>query len=307
MVLMAQVARRHYIGQQSKVRIASDLGLSRFQVARLLDSAVKRGIIRFEVGISGDVDLGLSAELREMYGLSHCVVVETPDESAATLCRYVGTTITELLAEMVTDSDVLGVSTTRALMGLTSPPSRFARCAVVQMTGAISRLDAFDVMDAVRRFTRVGGGPAYLYYAPMLCHRRIVANECRQQPDFLRCRGQYQRLTVAAVGIGAWEAGQSQLYAAADERDRDQCRSRGVVAEVSGLLLDKEGRVVEAPLSERIVGIQEAELRRVPTRIGLAFDIKKAHAIRAALAARLINALVIPRSLAEEVLRPSPG
>lgn len=305
MVLMAQLARRYYIGQQSKVQIASDLGLSRFRVARLLDAAVKRGIVRFEVGIPGDVDLGLSAELRELYGLIHCVVVDTPDTSTQTLCRYVGTTTTELLADTVTDSDVVGLSTTRTLMGLDTPPTRFPRCAVVQMTGAISRLDAFDVMDAVRRFTRVGGGPAYLYYAPMLCHRRIVADECRRHPDFQRCQALYERISVAAVGIGAWEYDQSQLFEAADERDREECRLRGVVAEVSGLLIDSHGAVMSTPLSDRIVGIQEAELRKIPTRIGVAFGVKKARAVRAALAANLINALVIPRSLAEEVLHPS--
>lgn len=173
------------------MEIAADLGLSRFRVARLIDAAHARGLIRIEVGIPGDIDLGLSAELRERFKLAHCIVVDAPDESEETLRHVVGITTTQLLSELVTVRDVLGISSTRVLMGLSEEVPKLARIPVVQITGALSRLDASDVMEAVRRFTRAGGGPAYVFYAPLVCNDSATRDGFHRQPDVARCRERF--------------------------------------------------------------------------------------------------------------------
>src|ERR1700678_737505 len=61
-VLAARVARQYYLEGISKVDIAERLGISRFRVARLLDSARESGLVRIEIGLPGRVlDAGLSA------------------------------------------------------------------------------------------------------------------------------------------------------------------------------------------------------------------------------------------------------
>ena len=63
-VLAARVARQFYLEGVSKVDIADQLGISRFRVARLLDSARESGLVRIEIGLPGGaLDAGLSAEL----------------------------------------------------------------------------------------------------------------------------------------------------------------------------------------------------------------------------------------------------
>ena len=52
-VLAARVAREFYIKGVSKVEIAGRLGISRFRVARLLDSALEAGMVRIEIGLPG--------------------------------------------------------------------------------------------------------------------------------------------------------------------------------------------------------------------------------------------------------------
>ena len=300
-MLMAWVARQHYLEQRSRVQIADELGLSRFQVARLLEQARELGLVRIEVGIPDDVDLDLSGQLQDRFGLRHCAVTQAPDDSLDALRTSVGQAATSLLAEIVTDRDAIGISSTRSLMGL-RPPERFGRCAVVQITGAVSRVDAWDVMEAVRRFTRVGGGPAYLYYAPMLCPDDAGLDAYRRQADFVRCRQLFANLTACAIGIGAWSEGLSTVYEAASAHDRAAAHEADVCAEVVGILLDADGRPVPTPLDGRMNGISEAELRAVPTRIGIVFDDRKRDAVRATLRSGLINGIVTHRSLAEAVL-----
>jgi DNA-binding transcriptional regulator LsrR (DeoR family) len=108
------------------------------------------------------------------------------------------------------------------------------------------------------------------------------------------------------IGIGAWGDGLSTVYEAASAYDRETARDLRVCAEVVGFLLDDEGRKVQTPLDERMIGISEAELRSVPTRIGIAFDVRKSDAVRATLKSGLINGIVIDRDLAEAVLMGGP-
>lgn len=302
MVLMAQVARRYYLGRQSKKQIGDELGLSRFQVARLIDSAILKGIVRIQIGIPGEVLLGLSAELREAFGLEHCVIVDPPDETESSLRHHIGLTTTQLLTEIVGPGDVLGISSTRVLMGLTEPVARFANCPVVQITGALSRPDASDVMEAVRQFTRAGGGPAYVFYAPLICRSEAALRTYYEQPDVTRCMQLFPEVSVSVTGIGAWKPGLSTVYDASSSEDRRTCLARGVTTEIAGILVGADGRAVSTPLSERLIGMSEKQLRRVPTRIGVAFDRRKAGAVRTVLTSHLINSLVTHRSLAEAIL-----
>src|SRR3954453_2094789 len=85
LVLTATVARRYYLDGASKSDIASELGLSRFKVARLLEKARSTGLVRIELDSPGHIDLDLSVRLSDAYGLKHCVVLDQPEDDAELL------------------------------------------------------------------------------------------------------------------------------------------------------------------------------------------------------------------------------
>ena len=47
------VARRYFLERHTKSRIAEDLAISRFKVARLIDEAIEEGLVRFEIDETG--------------------------------------------------------------------------------------------------------------------------------------------------------------------------------------------------------------------------------------------------------------
>lgn len=49
LMLAARVARRHYLDDRSKIDIGAELGISRFQVARLLELARAAGLVEITV------------------------------------------------------------------------------------------------------------------------------------------------------------------------------------------------------------------------------------------------------------------
>lgn len=303
LVLMASVARRYYLADRSKMEIAEELGLSRFQVARLLDKARSSGLVHIEIGRPGAVDLETSGRLRETFGLSHAVVVDVSAAEAAPLRAALGAAAAGLLREVVTPADVLGVAWSRAVSATAAALSALPAVPVVQLTGSLSGrgIDESSV-ELVRRLAAVSRGPAYFFYAPMTVPDAATARALRRQPEVARTLERYAAVTKAVVGIGRWQSGQSTLYDATSPSDRRVLHDLGVRAELSGIFVAEDGSLVRAALTDRMIGVTADQLRAVPEVIGLPYGTQKAPAVRAALRSGLVTSLVTHRSLALALL-----
>src|ERR1700733_15727532 len=101
-LLAGGVARQYYLEGASKIDIADRLGISRFRVARLLESARDAGMVRIEIGLpGGTLDAGLSAELCASFGLKYAFVFNFPDDEQALLRRGLGEAAGQVLMDLL--------------------------------------------------------------------------------------------------------------------------------------------------------------------------------------------------------------
>ena len=302
-VLMASVARRYYLEDRSKTDIAEEFGLSRFKVARLLDTARDTGLVRIEIRYEGEIDVDLSARLREQFGLQHSIVVDTPDDDVDSLRERVGRAAAELLAEVITPQDVLGLAWARSVSAMARVLPRLPGTPVVQLTGALALPDGpATSVDVVRNVARASGGIAHHFYAPLTVADAATARALRQQPEVARAFGQLPSVTKAVAGVGLWEAGQSTLYDTASDDDRRTLRELGVCADISGVFVSADGDPVPTELAERMIAITAEEMRAIPEVIVVPYGVRKAPAVRAALRSGLVAGIVTHTSLARAVL-----
>lgn len=303
LVLTAAVARRYFIDGKSRVEIANEFGMSRFKVARLLTLARSMGLVRIEIGYPGVVDVDLSARLQDAYGLRHAIVVDTPDDDAVSLREHLGRAAAELLGEIVTADDVLGLAWARSVSAMTAQLDRLPAIPVVQLTGALSRPDGDDSsIDLVREVARISGGPAYFFFAPFIVADASTARALRQQPDAAQAFAKIGSVTKAVAGIGAWAPGQSTLYDAAEEKVRRRLAKQGVCAEVSGVFLKDDGTPVQTALNDRMIAINAEEMRAINEVIGIPYGIAKAPAVLAAMRGGYVTSIVTHSSLARALL-----
>lgn len=303
LVLTATVARRHYLDGATKSEIASELGLSRFKVARLLEQARATGVVRIEILSPGQIDLDLSVRLSGAYGLRHCVVMDGPEDDDQLLRASLGRAAAELLTEIVEPGDVLGLAWARSLMAMRTSLTRLARCDVVQLTGALALPKDESPIELVRDVARWSAGQAYVYYAPMIVPDAATARALRTQPEVARAVDKFCELTKAVVGVGAWRAGLSTVADAFDEQERTAVYELGVRGELSGILLDAEGNPVTTALSERLIAIGAEQLRAVPEVIGIVYGAAKADAVHAALRGGFLTSVVTHPAMARQLLQ----
>ncbi|MBM7808264.1 DNA-binding transcriptional regulator LsrR (DeoR family) [Geodermatophilus bullaregiensis] len=302
-VLSASVARRFYLDGRSKVEIADEFGLSRFKVARLLDAARESGLVRIEIRHEGEIDVESSVRLRDRYGLQHAVVVDTPDDDAASLRGHLGRAAAQLLAEVITPDDVLGLAWARAVSAMAEALPPLPGTPVVQLTGVLSLPGGPDTsVDVVRGVARASGGAAHVFYAPFTVPDAATARALRQQPEVASAFAQLPLVTKAVAGVGQWERGQSTLYDVVSDEDRAALHRLGVCADVSGVFLSADGDPVHAELSERMIGIGADQMREIPEVIVIPYGTAKARAVRAALRSGLVGGIVTHTALAHAVL-----
>ena len=316
LVLAASIARRHYIDGRTKIEIADEFRLSRFKVARLLEAARAQGLVRIEIGHVGTIDVDTSGRLAERFGLRHAIVVDTPDDDPVSLRRALGTAAADLLSEIVTPTDVIGLAWARSVQAMVAELKRLPPVPVVQLTGALtsshdsSSIDGKSSLDIVREVARISGGPAHVFFTPFLVTDPAAARALRKQPDVARAFDKIASVTVAVVGIGHWAPGQSTLYDAATEREQTRLRHEAVCAEMAGVFLTADGHILQTALNDRMIAISGAQLRRVDQLIAIPYGVAKAPAVRAALLSGLVVTLVTHVSLAEALLadpgRPPP-
>ena len=309
LVLAASIARRHYVDGLSKIEIADEFRLSRFKVARLLEAAREQGLVRIEIGHTGTIDVGTSGRLAERFGLRHAIVVDTHDDDPASLRRNLGRAAADLLSEIITPTDVIGLAWARSVQAMVSELERLPAVPVVQLTGALtsmndtsSSINGDSAVDIVREFARVSGGPAYLLIAPLHVTDPAHAPPQRRPHAPARAFDKIPRVTVGVVGIGQWAPGLSPVYDTATERERARLTRDGVCAEAAGVFLTADGRVLQTALTDRMIGISGAQMGSFDHLIAIPYGVAKASAVRAALLSGMVKTLVTHVSMAEALL-----
>ncbi|MBO7941034.1 MULTISPECIES: sugar-binding transcriptional regulator [Streptomyces] len=308
LVQAAAMARRFYLEGKSKIQIAEEFGVSRFKVARVLETALERDLVRIEIRVPAELDAERSDALRARYGLRHAVVVESPaDAEDSPDPENLGEVAADLLGELVNEGDVLGLAWGRSTINMAAALDRLPPCTVVQLTGVYDAGTAErGSVEAVRRAAQVSGGDAHPIYAPMLLPDAATAAALRNQTGIARAFEYFDKVTVACVSIGSWEPGISTVHDMLSDEERAHYASLGVAAEMSAHLFDADGRRVGRDLGERCITVKADQLRRIPEVVAIAGGQRKAAAIDAVLRSGLVTSLVTDTAAADYLMTAGP-
>ena len=313
LVQAAAMARRFYLEGKSKIQIAEEFGVSRFKVARVLETALERDLVRIEIRVPAELDAERSDALRARYGLRHAVVVESPADGRGRRRRP-----GEPRRGRRRPARRAGHRgrCARAWPGA-GPPStwpprcdRLPPCTVVQLTGVYDAGTAErGSVEAVRR--AAAGlrrrGPPHLRAdaAARRGDRRRAAQPDRDRPRLRVLRQGHRRLRLHRL-LGAGHLHRPRHAHASEERAH--YASLGVAAEMSAHLFDAEGRRIGRDLGERCITVEADRLRRIPEVVAIAGGQRKADAIGAVLRSGLVTSLVTDTAAADHLLlETGPG
>jgi DNA-binding transcriptional regulator LsrR (DeoR family) len=299
-VLLADVARAYYIDGRSKVEIAGDLSLSRFQVAKMLDEARRVGVVSIHIRDPRNRLSGLDEELGSLLDL-HVRVVEAADNAGSDTER-VGIAVMDLIKGLVRPRMTIGIAWSRALDAAARFIPDLPACNIVQLAGS---LGGYGPGLIPRMMAHLGEHPdihTYPISAPLVVDEPATARDLMRQSEIADALSMADELDLAVVAIGAWKEGESTVWDKVSQRDRDTGTAAGAVAEISGRLVGSDGTAVHTDLDDRTIGATLDQLARATEIIAVARGAGRLDAVLAAIKANLVTVLVLDSSLALALL-----
>lgn len=297
--LKAELASEHFLKGRSKVEIASARGISRFQVARLLDQARNEGIV--QIRVVNPLDAGSErGELARRLGISSVTVVA--QRSGESLGTALARQAASILQDKLHDGARLGVAWSRTLMNLPEHLTSLPIVDVVQLVGPLSAPGTSTAASTglIHALGSLAGGQVWPLPTPLVVDNEEVAASLRAMDEVRAALEAADDLDLAVISIGGWGEGASTLWGRFSEQEQRRAVASGVVAECSGILVTRDGRVASSGLQGRVIGVKPEQLRAARV-LALAPAQRHPGAVIAAARAGIVDDLVLSGELAAQV------
>lgn len=294
--LMVKICEMYYNQDINQKLIATELGLSRPTVSRILQNAKERGIVKIIIDpIFGNNYVDLEKKLENRYGLKEVFIVDVKQDSQDQKAELAKATA-NYLERLIKDDSIIGVSMGSSIGQIYRFVSKGTSKQVtfIPLIGGIGHLGMeLHSNTIVETLAKAFGGSSYLLHAPARVSGIKIKEELMKEPDIRRIIKMGDGLDVAVVGIGVPDRGSAIMATGYyDEKDMETMRQKNVVGDVCMQFFDINGSTEAFEADNWVIGIDIKKLRRVPHSIGVASGPEKARAIQGAITGGFINVLV---------------
>ena len=309
--LLVRIAKLYFLEGLTQGEIATEFGVSRSNVSRLLKACRDERIVEIRVREPTASAACLEQELVRRFALKGAVLVPFEPNQELRLAA-VGRAAATLLDGVLRDGMILGVSWGQALLHTVASfhPERSRAVDVIQLMGGLGARDSeSDGAQLALRLAERFSGRCYVLPAPLYVRAEETRRILTEEPDIRLVLDKAAKADVALVGVGTNVPRANALVRAGylSEDQSAELLRQGVVGNILGRPLDVRGNVCPIELDRRVVAIEAEALRRIPLVVGVATGLEKCDALLGALRGRFVNTLVTDERTAAEILSRQQG
>jgi DNA-binding transcriptional regulator LsrR (DeoR family) len=308
--LLARLALGYYEDGLTQDALAGKFGLSRPKVQRLLERARSVGVVDIRVQTPPWLHVDLERELRETFGLSEVIVA--PDRADPEAQREaVAREAARFLERRLDDGTVVAVGhgrDTGEVPRFFAPGRRIAATFVSAMGGSPLADSPTNPNEIARRLADRCGGQALGLYAPAYVESARMRAQLLRQPAIASPLRAAAGASIALVGIGGTDDACTMVRTGCvSVEEIRRLRGAGAVGDVLGIYVDVDGRLLESPETERLVGLGLAELHAIDTIVVVVSESEKPFAILGVLRTGIVDVLVLDEGNARFLLDLARG
>ncbi len=297
--LIARVAQMYHLEGMRQAEIAVTMHMSQATVSRMLKRAEVEGIIRTTVIPPPGTFADLETALRERYSLTEAIVIDCSEDRDGAIMARIGEAAAHFLEVTLQQDEIIGVSswsqTILKMVDNIHPLKNGKAKYIVQILGGMGEAPAqAHATQLTARLAKLTGGEPRLLLVQGITSSREAKLVMLADPFVRGTMDLFGRLSLAIIGIGAVEpsellAGSGNVFS---RQEMAMLQEAGAVGEISFRFYDRDGKPVETPLNERVIGITLEELKKTRRVMALAGGESKTQAIAGALRMGIINILV---------------
>jgi DNA-binding transcriptional regulator LsrR (DeoR family) len=297
--LIARIAQMYHTEGKRQAEIAGLLRMSQATVSRMLKRAEQENIVRTTVIPPPGTFAELETSLRDRFGLTEAIVIDCSEDRDGAIMARIGEAAAHFLEVTLQPDEIIGVSSwSQTILRLVDNihPFRGVKAKhVVQILGGMGDSGVqTHATELISRLARLTGAEPRLLLVQGITSSREAKLVMLADPVVRGTMDLFGRLTLAIVGIGAVEP--SELLARSgnvfSRQEMDLLHEAGAVGEISFRFFNKDGKLVNTPLNERVIGISLEDLSKTDRVMALAGGESKTAAIAGALKLGVIDILV---------------
>ncbi|WP_309085652.1 sugar-binding transcriptional regulator [Chelativorans sp.] len=310
--LMVRAAKLYYDLQRTQAEIAGELGLTRWQISRLLTEARELGIVRIEITPRSSRATEIEVELQQTFGLKDAVVVphgENHDQQM--VMEAVAQAASRYIVGLKPHVSLMGVSWGRTMSAVARflPVNWSPGLHVVLVNGATNiRSTSSRAIAVAEEFAQSASGMATLLPVPAIVGKKSTREVLEQDPIIERVLRLAEEADVACFSMGGISHESVLVTSGYIEPEHiDRLRAEGAVGDILGRFVDASGAIVDPELDGRTIGLRLDLLKKKSRAIGIVSGREKHEVTRAALKAGYLSVLITDEASARAALEDRNG
>ena len=305
----ARAAWLSYVGGRTQDEIASQMGVSRPGVQRLLALARQEGLVKVHIDHPLANCMAMADALVSRFGLDFCDVVPSDPERSDNSSAFLALAGAERLLRYVDRAEPLTLSlgTGRAIRATVESLSRMERPQhrFVSLVGNVARDGSANRYDGVMVLADKTDAERFLLPAPVVAGSVTEKQALLAQPLVQAVTRVAMEAEAGFIGIGRIDP-QATLFQDhfISEAELKELLEAGAVGELLGWPLSADGELVDCPITQRVTSLP-LDMLEGQVLIGLAGGRDKGPAILAALRGGWLQGLITDEQAARFIIEQS--
>lgn len=304
---LAHVAMLYYREGLTQGEIARRTGVSRATIVNWLKLAREQNIVDIRIHGENFAASPLARRIAETYDLVDAYIAHDdadplPPDAMLDRTAALGA---QAMCDLLTENDVLGVAwgETVRRMAESFPSADLPGLMVHQLVGSMYSKHLFAAETCTIEIARRLHAGCRTLHAPAILSSSDLADRLRHEPVIADQVDAFRTLTKVLFSVGDVSP-QTTLVAAGIGTAEDVAwyRDRGAAGVLSCHFIDREGKAMHGPLTDRTIGITPDVLRDVPMRMLVVAGREKHDATCALLKGGYVTHLVIDEAGARALL-----
>ena len=265
--------------------IATQLGINRVMVVRLLADARRRNEVRITISAPLTELLLLERGMETRFGINRVIIAPFADPEADPV-KVIAAAAGNFISHEMKAGMTVGVGWGRTLFN-TLPfitGATLENFRVVSLLGGIAAARRFNPAEFAWQFAELFQGEGFLIPAPAVVDCPETKHALLERCGLSAIFEMADKLDVALLSCGGISSlTTSYRTGYLSEADRRSLIEAGAIGDVLYNFIDENGDLVDHEVNSRVISVNLARLRRTPERVLISGGKDKLIAVRAAI------------------------
>jgi deoxyribonucleoside regulator len=297
--LLVEVSKMYYYYGYSQKKIAEIINLSRAYVCQLLDAARREGIVEIKVREYSMDDGHMEYWLKEKYGLKNVKVFKNQNFlDKDKMIKAMAETVSQLFGELVSDGATIAFTWGNTLYRISKEievEREYKNIRVIPLSGGMGNIEKnIYVSEISTNFAQAFNGTPYVIPLPVLVENNKIKESIYSDSVVAGLLNMWEKVDIAVFTVG--DLGEDNAMfrnGFIDKNDLKKLRKNGLAGDFCTHFLDKEGEVCDMAYDDRTISISLQDLKKIPNKICVVYDVSKAMILRSVLKKGYIDHLFV--------------